>query len=137
MLVYEGSLEWTSFANKCSEDVGDVDVNNPSKKVMHLSLTLEKLICEAEFRGASREQLGKIILLFLKAKVPDVATKINSHSEVTKECFKNMDGIVDIKSEMELVNKSMNNVCRRPGEPISLIGNNYEAKQTLLAKLRN
>ena len=85
MLFIEGSLEWTSFANKCSEDVGDVDVNNPSKKVMHLSLTLEKLIREAEFRGASREQLGKIILLFLKAKVPDVATKINSHSEVTKE----------------------------------------------------
>ena len=69
MLVYEGSLEWTSFANKCSEKVGDVDVNNPSKKVMLLSLTLEKLICKAEFRDASREQLRKIILSFFKAKV--------------------------------------------------------------------
>ena len=137
LLVYEGSQEWKAFEDKCTVEVGDVDIHDPKKKKLLLSLTLEKLIQEAEFRGASREQLGKIILSFLRAKVTDVATKINSHTEVTKECFKNLEGIVDIKGEIELVNKSMDNVARKPGDPISLVGNNYEAKQILLAKLRN
>lgn len=136
LLVYEGKLDWSSFADKCTQEVGDYDPNYPEKKKMLLSLTLEELIKESEYRGASREQLGKIILSFLRKEVPDVAMKINSHSEVTKECFKNLDGIVNIGSEIETVEKALGNVHRKPGDPINIVGNNFQAKQKLLTRLR-
>ena len=137
LLVYEGNLEWSSFADRCTQEVGDYDPSFPEKKKMLLSLTLEELIKEAENRGASREQLGKIILSFLRKEVPDVAMKINSHTEVTKECFKNLEGIVNIGSEIAMVEKALTNVHRKPGEPINIVGNNFQAKQKLLSRLRS
>ena len=137
LLVYEGSLEWSSFADRCTQEVGDYDPSFPEKKKMLLSLTLEELIKEAENRGASREQLGKIILSFLRKEVPDVAMKINSHTEVTKECFKNLEGIVNIGAEITTVEKALTNVHRKPEEPSNIVGNNFQAKQKLLSRLRS
>ena len=136
LLQYEGKLVWSEFKNRCAVEIGDTDASNNKVKKLIFSLTLETLIQECQDRACNLDQLGRILMDFLKATIPDIATKINAHTEVAKEIFKNIESIVDIQKEIIMVEDSLNNVKRNPEESLNVAGNNFGAKQLILARLR-
>ena len=137
LLQYEGKLTWSEFKNRCNVEIGDTDSSNNRVKKMVFSLTLEALIQDCQNYGCSLDQLGRVLMDFLKSTVPDIATKINAHTEVTSEIFKNIESIVDIQKEIAMVEDSLNNVKRNPEDSLNVAGNNFGAKQLILAKLRS
>ena len=137
LLVSDQEPEWKHFKNKCIVEVGDIENGATKNKKIILSLTIENVILECQERGYSIENVGRLLLDILKQVVPEMAGKINAHSEVTKEIFKNLDSVIDLEREIKVVEESLNAVKRSVGEPIQLCGNNYESKQNILARLRS
>ena len=133
MLEYQNKELWKDFKEKSVESV-----NIGDKQVMILSLTVEKMINQAEESGLSMKSLGRLARCFVEVEIPSVAAKVNNiHDEDVGEIFNVIEAAIDIEEEMKLIERSMEEVKRAPGKfDLADVVHNYLGKQMKLIQLR-
>ena len=137
LLVYQGATSWQNFY-RTKVECGHMEQNDPGKRKIIFSLTSLELMKELQKRGADYDQMVKVYVDFLKEVNPNSISRINSIEETSmKDVFNVLETCVDVNSEIELINKSVSNIYRDPGDNIKLCGDSYEAKQRLLYDLRS
>ena len=132
-LEYQRKEEWADFKEKAVESV-----NIGEKQVMIPSLTVEKMISQAEESGLSMKSLGRLARCFVEAALPAVAAKVNNiHDEDIGEIFNVIETAIDVEEEIRLVEKSIEGVKREPGKfDLADVVHNYLGKQLKLTQLR-
>ena len=135
-LQYAGTLTWAEFKNRCLVEVNP-GATDKEKRITIKSLTIEGIIEEAQRRGLTHVQLGKLLLDFTKQTIPELASKANSmESDELDDVLTNLENVIDVDKEIKEVEKALNSVKREPGEDISIPGASYRAKQIILTRLR-
>ena len=132
-LEYQNKEVWADFKDKASESV-----NVGDKICLIPSLTVEKMIVQAEMAGLSMQSLGRLARCFVEAELPAVTSKVNNiHDENVAEIFSVIEAAIDVDEEIRTVERSLDEVKRAPGKYDLLdIVNNYTKKQHLLLQLR-
>ena len=132
-LEYQDKEVWADFKDKAVESV-----NVGDKQVLIPSLTVEKLIAQAELAGLSLQSLGRLARCFVEAALPAVATKVNNiHDENVSEIFNVIEAAIDVENEIQIVEKSLDEVERKPGKfDLTDVVNVYTKKQHILIQLR-
>ena len=132
-LEYQNKEVWADFKDKASESV-----NVGDKICLIPSLTVEKMIVQAEVAGLSMQSLGRLARCFVEAELPAVTSKVNNiHDENVAEIFSVIEAAIDVDEEIRTVERSLDEVKRAPGKFDLLdIVNVYTKKQHLLLQLR-
>ena len=132
-LEYQKKEDWADFKEKATESV-----NIGDKQVMIPSLTVEKMISQAEESGLSMKSLGRLARCFVEAALPAVASKVNNiHDEDIGEIFNVIETAIDVEEEIRLVERSIEGVKREPGKfDLADVVHNYLGKQLKLTQLR-
>ena len=132
-LEYQKKEIWADFKDKASEAVivGE-------KQFLIPSLTVEKMIVQAEVAGLSMQSLGRLARCFVEAELPAVTAKVNNiHDEDVAEIFGVIEAAIDVDEEIRTVERSLDEVKRAPGKFDLLdVVNVYTKKQHLLLQLR-
>ena len=132
-LEYQNKEVWADFKDKASEAV-----NVGDKQILIPSLTVEKMIVQAEMAGLSMQSLGRLARCFVEAELPSVTSKVNNiHDENVAEIFSVIEAAIDVDEEIRIVERSLDEVKRAPGKYDLLdVVNVYTKKQHLLLQLR-
>ena len=132
-LEYNQKEDWKDFKERCIESV-----NLGDRQKLIPSLTVEKLMVEAEKSGLSLMSLGRLARSFVEAEIPSIGAKVNNlHDDHVSEIFKVIESAIDVDEEIRIVQQALQTVKREPGHyDLGDILHNYLGKQIVLTQLR-
>ena len=132
-LEYQDKETWTDFKEKSIESV-----NVGGKQYVITSLTVEKMVGQAEEAGLSLQSLGRLARCFVEAALPSVAAKVNNiHNDDVSAIFSVIEAAIDVEEEIRVVEKSVDEVKRAPGKfDLVDVVNMYTKMQYILTQLR-
>ena len=132
-LEYQDKETWADFKEKSIESV-----NVGGKQIVITSLTVEKMVGQAEEAGLSLQSLGRLARCFVEAALPAVAAKVNNiHNDDVSAIFSVIEAAIDVEEEIRIVEKSVDEVKRAPGKfDLVDVVNMYTKMQYILTQLR-
>ena len=132
-LEYQAKEKWEDFKEQAS-----VEVNIGREHILIPSVTVEKMIEKAGEAGLSLKSLGRLGRSFVEAALPSVSAKVNNiHNEDVNEVFDVIEAAIDVEEEIKIVERSLEQVERKPGKfDLADVINNFHGKQLILAQLR-